>query len=106
MDGKVDSGGAKPTQYSVFSHYIGANIDLVPEDICHDFIEPILNPFRYVGYYADKNVFDKLFPIGYFPKTIIRKMNGVWYDADYQKLDMTDSHRIVFNLMLKQTLEL
>ena len=103
MDGKVDSGGVKPkpTQYRVFSHYIGANIDIVPEDICHDFIEPILNPFRYVGYYADKNVFDKLFPIGYFPKTIIRKMNGVWYDADYQKLDMTDSHRIVFNLMLK-----
>lgn len=92
---------AKPTQYRVFRQYIGDDINIVPEDICHDFIEPILNPFRYVSYYADKNVFDKLFPIGYFPKTIIRKMNGVWYDADYQKLDMTDSHRIVFNLMLK-----
>ena len=58
---------ASPTQYRVFSRYIGNDINIVPEDICHDFIEPILNPFRYVGYYADKNVFDKLFPKRIFP---------------------------------------
>ena len=81
---------AKPSQYRVFSHYIGPNIDIVPEDICHDFIEPVLNPFAFTGYYADKNVFDKLFPDGYFPKTVLRKMNGFYYDSDYQLLSLND----------------
>lgn len=82
---------ASPTQYRVFSHYIGNDVNIVPEDICHDFIEPILNPSRYVGYYADKNVFDKLFPKGYFPQTVVRKMNGIWYDKQYERIPtMTD----------------
>lgn len=82
---------ASPTQYRVFSHYIGGDINIVPEDICHDFIEPILNPQDYVGYYADKNVFDKLFPTGYMPKTIIRRMNGYWYSTDYSRIvNLTD----------------
>lgn len=82
---------ANPSQYRVFSHYIGPNIDIVPEDICHDYIEPILNPFAFTGYYADKNVFDKLFPEGYFPKTVLRKMNGFLYDSNYQLLSLNES---------------
>ncbi len=82
---------AKPTQYRVFSHYIGANVDIVPEDICHDIIEPILDPFAYVSYYSDKNVFDKLFPKGITPRTILRKMNGFWYDEFYKKIDLNEN---------------
>ncbi len=96
----------KPTQYRVFSHYIGYNINIVPEDICHDFIETILNPMRFRGYYADKNVFDKLFPTGYLPRTLLRKINGTYYDRDYQpkeldemqlfqELDNSETNRIV-----------
>lgn len=83
---------AKPTQYRVFSHYIGNDINIVPEDICHDFIETILNPPRFRGYYADKNVFDKLFPAGYLPQTILRKINGSYYDKEYHPLQMTDQN--------------
>jgi hypothetical protein len=81
---------AKSTQYRVFSHYIGNDINIVPEDICHDFIETILNPMRFRGYYADKNVFDKLLPEGYLPRTILRKMNGSYYDKDYNLIMMTE----------------
>lgn len=81
---------AKPTQYRVFSHYIGHNINIVPEDICHDFIETILNPMRFRGYYADKNVFDKLFPTGYLPRTLLRKINGIYYDNDYQPIQLDE----------------
>ena len=77
---------AKVSHYRVFSHYLGENINIVPEDICHDFIEPVLNPVQYIGYYSDKNVFDKLFPKGYFPKTLLRKMNGLYYDSDYNRV--------------------
>ncbi len=91
---------AKPTQYRVFSHYIGNDINIVPEDICHDFIETILNPMRFRGYYADKNVFDKLFPEGYMPRTVLRKMNGTYYDEAYRPIEMTES---VFFQILNQS---
>lgn len=81
---------AKPTQYRVFSHYIGNDINIVPEDICHDFIETILNPMRFRGYYADKNVFDKLFPTGYLPRTLLRRINGTYYDVDYQPIQLNE----------------
>ena len=86
--------GNKPglSQYRFYSHYIGQNIDIVPENICHDNIEPVLNPMRFAGYYSDKNVFDKLFPEGYFPKTLIRKMGGKYYTKDYELIiELTDA---------------
>ena len=81
---------AKPTQYRVFRQYIGDDINIVPEDICHDYIETILNPMRFRGYYADKNTFDKLFPNGFFPKTLLRKICGCYFDSDYRALTMTE----------------
>lgn len=81
---------ARPTQYRVFSHYIGNDINIVPEDICHDFIETILNPMCFRGYYADKNIYDKLFPSGYIPRTILRKINGAYYDNDYNSIHLTE----------------
>ena len=78
-------------QYRVFSRYIGPNINIVPENICHDYIEAVLNPVRFVGYYSDKNIFDKLFPKGYFPKTILRKMGGLYYTDEYDLIpNLTD----------------
>lgn len=92
---------ANPIQYRVFSHYIKSDIRIVPEDICHDFIEPILNPFRFVGYYADKNIFDKLFSKGVLPKTLLRKMGGFYYDADYNPVILTNN--LVTNLIGNST---
>lgn len=88
---------AKTTQYRVFSHYIGEDINIVPEDICHDFIEPLLDPFRFTGYYSDKNIYDKLFPEGFFPKTLLRRMNGFYYDKEYHPMQM--SERLVTTLL-------
>lgn len=85
---------AKPTQYRVFRHYIGDDINIVPEDICHDFIEPVLNPPLYIGYYADKNVFDRLFPMGYFPETLMRCIYGEVLDADYRRVELNDDELI------------
>lgn len=81
---------AKPSQYRVFRHYIGDDINIVPEDICHDFIEPVLNPSAYTGYYSDKNVFDRLFPAGYLPKTILRSTFGEISDANYCRVELND----------------
>lgn len=81
---------ADPIYFDVFSHYIGDSVDIVPENICHDVIERILNPVHYDGFYADKNNFDLFFPKGVLPTTILRKMNGFYLDADYNLLEITN----------------
>ena len=79
-------------QYRVFAHYIGANLNIVPEDVSHNIIEPILNPVRYRFYYEDKNLYDKIFPTEYTAETLIRKMNGFYYDAGYNRIEkLTDA---------------
>ena len=83
-------GGIKPalSYYRVFSHYIGESQNIVPEDILHDLIEPVLNSPRFTECYADKNIYDKQFPKGYFPNTIFRRMSGLYYDATYHKINL------------------
>ncbi len=80
-----------PIYYKVFSHYVGEDKDIVPENICHDVIERILNPVHYDGYYTDKNNFDKLFPKGFLPTTILRRINGFYLDADYQMISINEN---------------
>lgn len=103
---------ANPIYYRLFSHYIGKNINIVPENICHDIIEPILNPYRYTKYYADKNIFDRLLPKGYLPQTLLRKMEGDYYDADYKKINMNDDILLIIlsksgtnKIIIKPTIE-
>lgn len=87
-------GEANPVYYRLFSHYIGHDINILPEDICHNVIEPILNPRAYIPYYADKNIFDKLFKDGTMPKTIFRKINGFWYDDKYRGLRLETDEQL------------
>lgn len=72
--------GVKPTRecYRLFSQYIGIDDKIVPEYTCHHVIEQCLNPVGMVGYYTDKNMYNKLFPKEYLPSTIFRyQMGGV-----------------------------
>lgn len=87
-------GNANPIYYRLFSHYIGNDINIIPEDICRNIVEPILDPLRYVSYYADKNIFDKLFKSGTMPKTILRKMNGFYYDELYKHINLSNEEQL------------
>lgn len=87
-------GKANPIYYRLFSHYIGNDINIIPEDICRNIVEPILDPLRYVSYYADKNIFDKLFKSGTMPKTILRKMNGFYYDEVYEHINLSNEEQL------------
>lgn len=77
---------ANPLNYRFWSHFVGNDIRIVPEDICRQVIEPCLNPQAFRKFYADKNSWDLLFGEGIFPKTIIRCMEGVFYTSDYKRL--------------------
>lgn len=84
-------GNPKPVYYRLFSHYVGEDLNIIPEDICRTVVEPILDPAPYVPYYSDKNIFDKLFRDGTLAKTILRKMGGVYRDAAYRKVEANDT---------------
>ena len=85
-------GVADVVNYRCFSKYLGNNPNLLSGSLCVQFIEPLLNPIRYRDYYEDKNVFGKLYPKEWMPKTFLRKMNGIFMDEDYNLVEVTDSN--------------
>ncbi len=95
-------GRANPIYFRLFSHYIGNNINIIPEDICRNIVEPILNPSVYVKYYSDKNMFDKLFQAETLPQTVLRKMNGFYYTEDYQRIAIDNTNSLYEWLNKKQ----
>lgn len=70
--------------------YVATNsiedIRYIPENIFYRKIDPALNKIEFRDTYGDKNIYDKIFPDVLKPKTIIRNMNGKFYDAEYKLL--------------------
>ncbi|OWV21557.1 hypothetical protein B7982_10615 [Fibrobacter sp. UWB2] len=58
-------------------------LNIVPENICHNVIEPVLNPFRYRVFFEDKNYFAKILGKDILPNEFLRCINGTFYDGDY-----------------------
>lgn len=79
-------------QYRVFRNYIGDDINIVPEEVLHLVIEPVLNSKMAAGFYGDKNFFEKILPPSFLPKTILRKIRGQFYDKDYKIIDLNNFH--------------
>lgn len=77
--------------YRVFSQYAGEDINIVPDDLLHNIIEPILNPKRFVSAYEDKCLFDKMlwssFGVNVTPPTYLKNIGGLFYDSDYNLLE-------------------
>ncbi len=63
------------------------DIKYVPENIYYNSIEPNLNNQYLSLGYADKNMYEKFYGSDLFPDTIIRCINGVFYDKYYNKID-------------------
>ena len=88
-----------PFYFRFFSHYIGLNPNIVPEETSHIYTEPILNPLQYRAWYEDKNNYDILFQSGEFPKTILRSIRGVLHDSEYKPILL--SNRSLFDICSK-----
>lgn len=56
----------------------------IPEDIFYAFIEPKLDRKDLFRAYVDKNNYDRLFPGVKTPGTILRNINGRYYDGNYE----------------------
>lgn len=76
--------------YRVYSQYIGKDINIVPDDLCHNVIEPLLNPVDRRGALDDKCLFDNVlsrrFSEYVTPKTILRSMDGLFLGENYERV--------------------
>lgn len=91
-----------PLAYRVFSRYIGPNIDILPMELCVNYIEPILTPPNFRAYYSDKNMLDKIIgnnpTVHIAPTTYIRNIRGGWYDTMYQLMNPDQIDFLIISL--------
>ncbi|MDD3012891.1 MAG: sugar-transfer associated ATP-grasp domain-containing protein [Candidatus Gastranaerophilales bacterium] len=75
-----------PYWYKTYSLVSGIeDINYVPEDLFYGIIEPALNDFSLSSAYADKNFYNKYYSdLDIFPKTLLRNINGIFYDGNYE----------------------
>lgn len=93
---KVLSSRVNVGYYRVFSHYIGKDMNIMPDDICRNVVEELMNPQAYKGCLDDKNLFD-LFLAARFkhpvtPATVIRCIDNMWVDGQYQDIDDIEAY--------------
>lgn len=98
--------------YLVFSSVSGIEDPLfVPEVVYYNQIEPRLNNRMMTLAYADKNIYEHYYSeLGIFPKTLIRKIDGVIYDGNYQLFFPTDEGVMAIvgagtNIIIKKTFD-
>lgn len=75
-----------PFSYRIFSKYVGEDINIIPLEICAGIVEPVLTPELYRAYYNDKNGYDILFSDFLRPETLLKNINGTYYDKNYEPL--------------------
>lgn len=69
--------------------------DFVPEYIYHTIIEPILNDQTFSLSYSDKNFYDLIYPIGLFPETILRNIEGGYSNNLYSPLMISNNVQLL-----------
>lgn len=72
-----------PLSYRIYSRFCGCSPDIVPLEICTNFIEPVLSPSVYSQTYDDKNLLGRILPPEVQAVTYLRCIRGHLYDNDY-----------------------
>jgi len=67
------------------------DVRYIPEDVFYKKVEPTLNRFELAPAYVDKNMTDLLFAECKRPQTVMRNMNGNYYDEDYEAIGVVDA---------------
>lgn len=76
-----------PLSYQIFSRYIGKDINIIPLEILAGIVEPVMTPEPYIAQYGDKNNIDRLYHGLSVPDTLVRNIEGIYYDKDYCPVD-------------------
>lgn len=77
--------------YKVYSSVLNIEDDnFIPEDIYYSIVEPSLNNKILSKAYSDKNFYDMLYNKNLFPTTIIRNIDGTFYDEEYRNIKISE----------------
>ncbi len=74
----------KPDGYRIFSRLCGYDVNLLPMEFFSSMIEPILTPTKFSYYYEDKNNFQRILTNIAMPATLLRNIDGLFYDEHYK----------------------
>ncbi|MHB2149529.1 sugar-transfer associated ATP-grasp domain-containing protein [Calditrichota bacterium LG25] len=81
--------------YKVYSTVLGhEDENFVPENIYYLVIEPTLNNKQVYKAYSDKNFYNLYYDEKLFPNTIIRNIDGVYYDSNYKFISLSNQNLI------------
>lgn len=69
--------------FRIFSPYIGTDLNIVPMESAAIYIEPCLNDVLHETFLEDKNLYDTILGAENLPKTILKNMNGFFYDGGH-----------------------
>ena len=90
--GKIDP-QISALYYRVYAALSGnKSVDYVPDYLYYSFIEPQLNNYKMSAYGQEKNYYDKLFSHIKMPQTLLRNINGINMDQNYNQLSLDDQN--------------
>lgn len=85
--------------------YIATNgiedVRYIPENIFYKKIEPFYNRKELYRAYTDKNTYDRIFHGMEMPLTIIRNINGRYYDKNYKPISLVEAIEVVCSFLPK-----
>lgn len=61
-------------------------MNIIPEDMMNTIIQPILNPNILRPLYLDKNMFNRIYGYDNMATTVLRRINGEYFNAGYRSL--------------------
>ena len=83
--------------------------DYIPEDLFFSLIEPSLNKYKLVAAYTDKNSYDNFIPKSHLPETVVKLVNGKYFDRNNTVLSSDAAKDLVSGqtgeLVLKPAIE-
>lgn len=77
--------------YRFYAQFIGNDPNIVPDDLYHGIIEPLLCDKTSLPVYLNKNLYEKVMGVDMFPVCVLRNMRGDYMTRDYRDMKMTES---------------
>lgn len=84
------------------------SVEILPEDIWHICLEPVLNQRSYAKAFNDKNLYDQTSYCHLFPKTYFHVIRGVVYTHDYRQISHDEAEKRlkqISSFVIKKTID-
>ena len=73
-------------------------ITIVPESLYYSTIEPTLNYYPFTRFIAVKSFYEKWYNNEYFPKSILHRMDGIYYNSDLERMSDGEIGGVIDNI--------